>query len=388
MSIYTLNEIEQIIDDQAFILGVLSNVKKGIEKTYNKVDIKPVIIKNELLYQVSCYYDQKVKHENLTAEALKTYFAKVLGPYFKQGQLYTKTADLQILFNKKGEGTILKKAPTRFQVNLDHNRKKQYLIPEGTPCDFMIALGVMDGDGKVFKKMYDKFRQLNKYLEFVDDSLPYLGEDLTIIDFGCGKAYLTFALYYYLVKLKNRKVNIIGLDLKEDVIDFCNATATKLGYHGLAFKMGDIKDFEFNGNVDMVVSLHACDTATDEALGKAVGWGAKVIYAVPCCQHELFNQMKNIQMAPLLKHGIVRDKLATIVTDTLRAQALEAVGYTVQMLEFIDMTHTPKNILIRAFKTDKTSEELLADYHAYEAFMNNWQAKPRIDVVLSKYFNK
>ena len=388
MSIDTLNEIEQIIDDQAFIFGVLSNVKKGIEKTYNKVDIKPVIIKNERLYQISCYYDQKVKHENLTAEALKAYFAKVLGPYFKQGQLYTKTADLQILFNKKGEGTILKKAPTRFQVNLDHNRKKQYLIPEGTPCDFMIALGVMDADGKVFKKMYDKFRQLNKYLEFVDDSLPYLGEDLSIIDFGCGKAYLTFALYYYLVKLKGRQVKIIGLDLKEDVIDFCNTTATKLGYHGLTFNMGDIKDFEFNGNVDMVVSLHACDTATDEALGKAVGWGAKVIYAVPCCQHELFNQMKNDQMAPLLKHGIVRDKLATIVTDTLRAQALEAVGYTVQMLEFIDMTHTPKNILIRAFKTDKTSEALLADYHAYEAFMNNWQVKPRIDVVLSKYFNK
>ena len=388
MSIDTLNEIEQIIDDQAFIFGVLSNVKKGIEKTYNKVDIKPVIIKNERLYQISCYYDQKVKHENLTAEALKAYFAKVLGPYFKQGQLYTKTADLQILFNKKGEGTILKKAPTRFQVNLDHNRKKQYLIAEGTPCDFMIALGVMDAEGKVFKKMYDKFRQLNKYLEFVDDSLPYLGEDLSIIDFGCGKAYLTFALYYYLVKLKGRQVKIIGLDLKEDVIDFCNTTATKLGYHGLTFKMGDIKDFEFNGNVDMVVSLHACDTATDEALGKAVGWGAKVIYAVPCCQHELFNQMKNDQMAPLLKHGIVRDKLATIVTDTLRAQALEAVGYTVQMLEFIDMTHTPKNILIRAFKTDKTSEALLADYHAYEAFMNNWQVKPRIDVVLSKYFNK
>ncbi|HSN66808.1 MAG TPA: SAM-dependent methyltransferase, partial [Fusibacter sp.] len=302
--------------------------------------------------------------------------------------LYTKTADLQILFNKKGEGTILKKPPTRFQVNLDHNRKKQYLIPEGTPCDFMIALGVMDADGKVFKKMYDKFRQLNKYLEFVDDSLPYLGEDLTIIDFGCGKAYLTFALYYYLVKLKGRQVKIIGLDLKEDVIDFCNATAKKLGYHGLEFKMGDIKDFEFGGNVDMVVSLHACDTATDEALGKAVGWGAKVIYAVPCCQHELFNQMKNVQMEPLLKHGIVRDKLATIVTDTLRAQALEAVGYNVQMLEFIDMTHTPKNILIRAFKTDKTSEALVADYHAYEGFMNIWQVKPRIDVVLSKYFNK
>ncbi len=388
MSTYTLTEIEQLIDDQGFIFGVLSNVKKGTEKTYNKVDIKPVVIKDEWLYQISCYYDQKVKHENLTSEGIKSYFAEVLGPYFKQGQLYTKTADLQILFNKKGEGTILKKPPTRFQVNLDHNRKKQYLIPEGEPCDFMKALGVMDADGKVFKKMYDKFRQLNKYLEFVDDSLPYLGDDLTIIDFGCGKAYLTFALYYYLVKLKGRRVNIIGLDLKQDVIDFCNATSRTLGYNSLVFKMGDIKDFEFNEAVDMVVSLHACDTATDEALGKAVGWGAKVIYAVPCCQHELFNQMKNSQMAPLLKHGIVKDKLATIVTDTLRAQALEAVGYTVQMLEFIDMTHTPKNILIRAFKTEKTIDALNSDYNAFKDFMNIWQVKPRIDVVLSKYFKK
>jgi len=236
--------------------------------------------------------------------------------------------------------------------------------------------------------MYDKFRQLNKYLEFVEDSLPFLGDDLTIIDFGCGKAYLTFALYYYLVKLKGRRVSIIGLDLKQDVITFCNETAKQLKYDGLLFKMGDIKDFEFNDAVDMVVSLHACDTATDEALGKAVGWGAKVIYAVPCCQHELFNQMKNAQMAPLLKHGIVKDKLATIVTDTLRAQALEAVGYTVQMLEFIDMTHTPKNILIRAIKADKTDEALFSDYKIYSDFMNVWQVKPRINTVLAKYFNK
>jgi len=388
MANFTQYNIEEIIDSGELIFAVLSNVKKGVERTYNKADIKPVVIKSELQYQVSYYYDQKVKHENLNSEEAKSLMANILGPYFKQGQLYTKTADLQILFNKKAEGTVLKKPPTRLQVDLSHNRQKNYLIPEGVPCDFMQHLGVMDSEGKVFKKMYDKFRQLNKYLEFVDDSIEHLGDKVTIIDFGCGKAYLTFALYYYLVKLKNKKVNIIGLDLKQDVIQFCNQTAEQLGYEGLTFKIGDIKDFEFNQNVDMVVSLHACDTATDEAIGKAVGWGAKVIYAVPCCQHELFNQLQNTTMMPLLKHGIVKDKLATIVTDTLRSGALEAAGYNVQMLEFIDMTHTPKNILIRAVKTEKTEEQLIEDYARYKAFKDVWHVKPRIDVVLRPYFAK
>ena len=191
-----------------------------------------------------------------------------------------------------------------------------------------------------------------------------------------------------MVKLKGKKAQIIGLDLKQDVIDFCNETAQNLGYETLIFQKGDISAFDYNGNVDMVVSLHACDTATDEAISKAVMWGAKVIFAVPCCQHELFTQLKNDQMAPLLKHGIVRDKLTTIVTDTLRSNALEAVGYTVQMLEFIDMEHTPKNILIRAIKTDKTLSKRLEEYARYLDFKASWQVNPRIDDVLKPYFPK
>lgn len=386
MANYNISDIKALIDGEALIFCVLSNVKKGVEKTYTKADVKPVLIKDDLYYQVSFYHDTKVKHQNMKPGEIKSFLEDVMGKYFKQAQFYTKTSDLQILFNKKGEGSVIKKPPTRFEVALSHNRQKQYLIPEGTPCDFMTALGVMDQEGRVFKKKYDKFRQLNKYLEFVEDSLPALGEKITIIDFGCGKAYLTFALYHYLVKMMRRDVKIIGLDLKQDVIDFCNQTAKSLGYDGLTFEIGDIKAFEFAGNVDMVVSLHACDTATDEAIAKSVGWNAKVIYAVPCCQHELFNQIKNDDMMPLLKHGIVRDKLATIVTDTLRAGALEAVGYQVQMLEFIDMTHTPKNILIRAVKTDKSDEELKACYRRYKAFKDVWQVKPRVDQVLASYF--
>lgn len=380
--------IESIINQSELIFCVLSGVKTASSGPYTKVDIKPVLIKEELQYQATFYEGEKVKHQNFTPEAVIGFLSAHMGTYFKQAQFFTKTNDLQILFSKKGKGTVLKKPPSRFVVDLNHNRVKQYLIPEGIPCDFMCELGVMDASGKVFKKKYDKFRQLNKYLEFVDDSLEVLGDDITIVDFGCGKAYLTFALYYYLVKVMHKSVQIVGLDLKEDVIAFCNETARKLNYEGLHFQLGDIKNYNRDEQVDMVVSLHACDTATDEALGKAVKWGAKVIYAVPCCQHELFNQLKNVDMAPLLEHGIVRDKLATIVTDTLRAKAIEAVGYRVQMLEFIDMTHTPKNILIRAIKEPTTPEALKASYERFLAFKAVWSVNPRIETVLAAYFIK
>ncbi|GAB6107558.1 class I SAM-dependent methyltransferase [Fusibacter bizertensis] len=386
MSVYNYHEIEAIIASGELIHAILSNVKKGVEKTFLKVDIKPVEIKGEVLFQVSYQYEQKIIHENMRELELLKKIENLLGAYFKQAQIFSVGADYQILFNKKGMGTTIKKPPTRFSVNISHNRQKNYLIPEGVPCDFMQYLGVMDDQGKVIKKRYDKFRQLNKYLEFVEDALSYLPEEPTIIDFGCGKAYLTFALYYYLVKIKQMKVKIIGLDLKEDVIEYCNSVASKLNYEGLSFQKGDIKDFSFAGQVDMVVSLHACDTATDEAIGKAVGWGAKVIYAVPCCQHELFNQLNNDTMMPLLKHGIVKDKLTTIVTDTLRACALESVGYNVQMVEFIDLEHTPKNILIRGFLSQKSIEQKREDYKVYEDFKLTWHVNPRIDGVLKTYF--
>ncbi|MDH8678486.1 SAM-dependent methyltransferase [Fusibacter bizertensis] len=386
MGAYSDKILKDTIDAGELIYAVFSNVKKGVEKSFIKLDIKPVEIKGEVLYQLSYQYEQKVLHENLNQDALLAKVEALLGAYFKQAQIFTVKADLQILFNKKGVGTVIQKVPTRFKVDISHNRKKNYLIPEGVPCDFMQFLGVMDEHGKVVKKRYDKYRQLNKYLEFVEDALPYLPEVPTIIDFGCGKAYLTFALYYYLVKIKQKKVKIIGLDLKEDVIEYCSQVASTLKYDGLSFQKGDIKDFSITDQVDMVVSLHACDTATDEAIAKAVGWNAKVIYAVPCCQHELFGQLNNPTMIPLLKHGIVKDKLTTIVTDTLRTCALEAVGYNVQMVEFIDLEHTPKNILIRGFLTQKTHEQKCEDYANYKAFKESWSVKPRIDAVLKGYF--
>jgi SAM-dependent methyltransferase len=379
-----LKSIEDMIRNGDLIFAVLSNIRKGAQKTYNKLDIKPVLIKGSQLYHVTYQYEKKVLHDNFEATELIDLLDEVMGNYFKQGVFYATDGDYQLLFNKKMEGKIITKPPSRFKVEQEHNRKKNYIIPDGEPCDFMTHLGLMDSDGRVFKKKYDKFRQLNKYLEFVSDSMGRL-EDLDvirIIDFGCGKAYLTFALYYYLVKLQNLNVEIVGLDLKEDVIRFCNDTASALGYDGLAFELGDIKDYETEKTVDMVVSLHACDTATDEALIKSVGWDAKIIFAVPCCQHELFKQLENPAMNPLLRYGVIKDKLATLVTDSLRASALECVGYDVQMLEFIDMEHTPKNVLIRAYKADKTEEAIMRAQKEYQLLKATFKAKPSIDRLL------
>ncbi len=376
--------------DNTLIYMVLSNVKKGIDKTYQKVDVKPVLLKGGLKYHLSFYDEKQVAHENVTQDELNVYLESHLGTYFRQAMIYSTKGDYQLLFSKKGKHKVIKKPASRQldQAQLSHNRSKQYLIPEGQPCDFMTYLGVMDESGRVFKKKYDKFRQLNKYLEFVDDALSHLdhNETIKIIDFGCGKAYLTFALYYYLVKDKGYKVDIVGLDLKKEVIAYCNDVKDALGYDGLRFEEGDIKDYEYDSKVDMVVSLHACDTATDEALAKAVSWGASVIMAVPCCQHELFKQVQNQEMNALIKHGVVRDKLVTLLTDSLRASALEVMGYEVQVLEFIDLEHTPKNILIRAYAQPQKSDEPSAAVSEYISLEKTFSVSPHIRRVLGQPF--
>ncbi len=277
---------------------------------------------------------------------------------------------------------------------LSHNKTKNYIIPDGVPCDFLIELGVMGRDGKVFPRAYSKFRQINRYLEIVDDVFEYLpsGRTLRIIDFGCGKAYLTFALYHYLKKIKDRDVEIIGLDLKEDVIEFCSGVAKRLGYHELKFLMGDIADYT-SDHADMVVTLHACDTATDYALINSVKWGTRVILSVPCCQHELFGQLKNELHQPILKYGILKDRLTEYLTDGLRGLKLESCGYDVAMIEFTGLEHTARNIMIKAVKAEpKSSDKRTAQANArataakahraqeqYEALCEFYHVTPTID---------
>jgi SAM-dependent methyltransferase len=363
--------IEEIIKEETLIYSVLSNLKDKAKDTFTKVNIKPVLIKNEKHIQLAYEYKDKIIHKNLKNDEFITEYKQLFLNHFKQGIIFTIDADYQIIISKKGKVSILKKKPTRSNIDLDHNRKKQYIIEEGIPCDFLIKLGVMSEDGKVFSKKYDKFRQINKFLELVSDVVYKIEdkENINIVDFGCGKSYLTFALYYYLKKLLNLDVNIIGLDLKKDVIKLCNNLAQELDYKGLQFINKDIRDFEELDKVDMVVTLHACDTATDEALIKAVSWDTDIILSVPCCKHELLDKIENKTMTSMLKHGIIKERLSSLITDSLRANILEILGYNTQLLEFIDMEHTPKNIMIRAIKSENPKN---IDTSEYLEFKKSW----------------
>ena len=333
------------------IQAVLSAARK--KDGPSRVKIRPVLHKGSLLFQTAAQVGKQQFHENLEKEAAISKITEWLMNDFGQLQLDLTDRTVSVLTSKKGKVTIReKRKPIKMRpADLSHNRKKRYILEEGTPVPFLVDLGVMTPEGKIVHSKYDKFRQINRFLEFVEDIREELPKDreVTILDFGCGKSYLTFALYYYLRVLKNRDVAIVGLDLKKDVIEFCNKTAQELGYDDLTFLTGDIADYESTG-ADMVVTLHACDTATDFALEKAVRWGAKVILSVPCCQHELNRQIHQEVLEPVLKYGLIRERMAALVTDALRAGVLEEQGYEVQILEFIDMEHTPKNILIRAVK--------------------------------------
>ena len=299
--------------------------------------------------------------KNYTKEEIISYVAANLGEgCFSQLQTQGRCVDGTVLVSKKGRQTIkVKKHPALEPVRIQaHNRVKQYILKEGTAVPFLVDLGVMNREGKIHNTSYDKFKQINRFLEFIEDILPKLSKDreVTILDFGCGKSYLTFAMYYYLHQLQQYDVRIVGLDLKEDVIEKCSVLAKKYGYEKLTFCQGDIASYEGVDRVDMVVTLHACDTATDYALAKAVAWGASVILSVPCCQHELNDQIQNKLLSPVLKYGLLKERMSALLTDGIRAELLESKGYSTQILEFIDMEHTPKNLLIRAVHTGKKKE--------------------------------
>lgn len=356
-----MSDLQSLFTDclnETLIRVILSNPssKDGVIK----ICARPILKNKSLLFQIEEYTKTQVFHKNLTAGDASSYLTGKLSSdtssqtaSFKNALVETKSFTANVLVSKKGTITIKKKMNTSAKqpkISLSHNRKKKYILEEGIPVPFLIDLGVMTQNGNIVNAHYDKFRQINRFLEYIEDILPSLptGRELRILDFGCGKSYLTFAIYYYLKVLKGYPVRITGLDLKEDVIRHCNELAVKYGYDKLEFLCGDIAYYDGCSQVDMVVTLHACDTATDYALAKAVGWGAKVILSVPCCQHELNKQMKNDLLSPVLHYGILKERMAALITDGLRAQILEANGYRTQILEFIDMAHTPKNLLIRA----------------------------------------
>ena len=321
-----------------------------------KVRVRPVMLKGGMVFQAEELTEKQAFHRNLTREEGVSYLLGLMESGFKQAEVESSRGQARVLVGKKGTVTIKVKKNQQKMVAAPnvaaHNRQKRYILEEGKPVAFLEDLGVMTADGKVVRSHYDKFRQINRFLEFIEDILPRLDKsrENVIIDFGCGKSYLTFAMYYYLHELKGYEVRIIGLDLKQDVIDHCNRLSVAYGFDKLKFYHGDIASYDGVDHVDMVVTLHACDTATDYALEKAVKWDASVILSVPCCQHELNKQMDNELLRPVLQYGLIKERMAALYTDALRAEILENRGYRTQILEFIDMEHTPKNILIRAVK--------------------------------------
>ncbi len=342
--------LREIVDDK-LVQVILSNSRD--RACGDKLKMRPVLLQGKLMFQSARYVGKQVFHENHDAPGACELIEKELREQFRQGEITARDRCVTVLVSKKGKMTVkVRKTVCDAPRELTHNREKQYILREGCPVDFLVGLGVQTPDGKINKNKYDKFRQINRYLEFIEDILDRLPGEGTIhvIDFGCGKSYLTFAMYYYLHVLQGRDIRVTGLDLKADVIRHCNELALRCGYEQLRFQVGDISTYEGEQKVDMVVSLHACDTATDYALEKAVSWGASVILAVPCCQHEVNRQIHCAELQPVLRYGIIKERMSALITDAIRAGLLEQQGYDTQILEFIDMEHTPKNLLIRAVK--------------------------------------
>lgn len=382
MEIKDLEKLSTYIDENLVDIVISNSSDSGQMK---KVKVRPVHVKEQVKFQVTSYQGTKVFHKNYDRDSFIALLEKFITGYqieeqadavvkFKQIVIRTTKEQVTALFSKKGKMT-LKAAKLKQELPkpmIEHNRVKRYILAEGLAVPFLVDLGVMTKEGKIVQSKYDKYRQINRFLEFVEDIVEELPKDkeLTILDFGCGKSYLTFALYYYFKNLKGYDINIIGLDLKDDVIRTCNALAKKYQYDKLKFLHGNIADYEELEKVDMVVTLHACDTATDFALHKAIEWNAKVILSVPCCQHEINQQIKCKELDTVLRYGLLKERISALLTDGLRAELLECHGYKTQILEFIDMEHTPKNILIRAVKQANGKKKDTKDYEKLVQFLH------------------
>jgi len=385
-----LQLLAQAINDDTFVALILSKPAVSTGNGPRKISVRPVRIRGQHRWQWTSHFPRGESHENLSAEQSLVRATELLArldrngtpmrggseespPGFAHAHLFSSVADYALRIDRRGAAHLRRSAPTKQTGDLTHDRPKQYLIPEDEPCPFLEAIGVMTPQGQVRARHSAKFRQINRFLEFVDDiygELPAEGT-LRVVDSGCGKSYLTFALHHLLTHVHRRSVRIVGLDRELSVIQTCRDVADRLQLDGLEFRVGDISAYQTDEPVDLAVSLHACDTATDDALARAVHWQARVIFAVPCCQHELAATMNCQPLLPLLSHGILRERFAALATDALRACALEALGYRTQAVEFIDMEHTPKNILIRAVRRDAAPQAAAArrKFHEFKALL-------------------
>ena len=354
--------IEEMIKEELIKVVISNKLDKDVK--YNKITFLLKENKKEKYYQIEQYTDKQVFHENIKFDEIYSKLLECIEGQYKQVSAWSNDTTFDMKISKKGKIFLGKKKGSNEKLaNKSHNREKNYILKEGMIIEPLIDLGVFTREGKVVNSKYDKYKQINRFVEIIDDEIKKNDyKELTILDFGCGKSYLTFVLYYYFVEIKKINVKMIGLDLKEDVIKKCNDIAKRYKYDNLHFELGDINGFKYNNKVDMVITLHACDTATDYALYNAIKWNSKMIFSVPCCQHEFNKQMKSDEFSILTKYGIIQERMAALMTDSVRANLLEAMGYKTQLLEFIDIAHSPKNILIRASKSkislDKKKEAL------------------------------
>lgn len=352
-----LNNILNDIFNEKVIKIVVSNKLKSDNK-YNKVAVNLLSNSKKEYYQVEKYTDKQVFHENIEINKIQNKLEEIVFNNYKQVNIWTDSFDYDIKISKKGKIHVSKKKSRNILKANSHNKQKNYILKEGMIIEPLIDLGIFTKEGKIINSKYDKYKQINRFIELIDDEIKKKDyKELTILDFGCGKSYLTFVLYYYFTKIKSINVKMIGLDLKEDVIKKCNEIAKRYNYDNLTFELGDINGYKYENKVDMVITLHACDTATDYALYNAIKWNVNMIFSVPCCQHEINKNMQSEKLSILNRYGIIQERLSALMTDAIRANLLEAVGYKTQLLEFIDIAHSPKNILIRANKSNISKEK-------------------------------
>ena len=347
---------------------------------YIKCKLDRVIINDDLKYQFSLFTEKQVFHNNFDIDSVALKITELLENNFNSLEIFTNEYVYGYKISKSGKLLTNKRKNTEVFVDISHNREKNYLLKDGIKIPALVDLGIMDIKGNVIRSSYDKFKQINRFVEIINDSIKD-EKKLKIIDFGCGKSYLTFILYYFLVEVKKIDTEIIGLDLKEDVIDKCNFLASKYNYTNLKFIKGDIAKYK-DSNVDMIITLHACDTATDYALYHAINMKTKYIFSVPCCQHEINNELDDKNFNIINKYGLLKERFSSLLTDAIRANILEYCGYKTQVMEFVSFDNSPKNILIRAeyknLKNKKIKEELktlLDGYHInqklYDLIFNN-----------------
>jgi SAM-dependent methyltransferase len=383
-----MKELKKAIDEmlQQDIIKIVVSNKTNTDVEYNKITFALKEDKVKQYYQIEKCTDKQVFHENIDKDILGEKLLEYVLSNYKQVDAWSSTTTFDLKISKKGKVHLGKKKSDNVAiVNKGHNKEKNYILKEGMIIEPLIDLGVFTKEGKVINSKYDKYKQINRFVEIIDDEIKKSDfKELTILDFGCGKSYLTFVLYYYFVEIKKINVKMIGLDLKEDVIKKCNDIAKRYNYENLHFELGDINGFKYNNNVDMVITLHACDTATDYALYNAIKWNSKMIFSVPCCQHEFNGQIKTESLSILTKYGIVQERISALMTDSVRANLLESVGYKTQLLEFIDISHSPKNLLIRASKADISNDKKEKALSEVNALMNEFNLNPTLFNLLRK----